>query len=142
MVFNILVVDDSAVMRGMIIKTLRLSGLPLGDVFQAGNGQEGLRALREHWIDLVLVDVNMPVMNGEEMIDEIRQDRGLSSLKVVVVSTEGSETRIEALRQMGAEFVHKPFTPESLRDTIVRIMGVTNEQLARDAAVSGSDVDF
>ena len=69
MSLNVLVVDDSAVMRAMIIKTLRLSGLPLGEVHEAANGQEGLGTLDEHWIDLVLVDINMPVMNGEEMIE-------------------------------------------------------------------------
>jgi two-component system chemotaxis response regulator CheY len=142
MAFNVLVVDDSAVMRGMMIKTLRLSGLPLRDIHQAGNGQEGLRMLREHWIDLALVDINMPVMNGEELVDQIRQEPELASVRVIVVSTEGSETRIEALRQMGAEFVHKPFTPEMLRDTVLRVTGVTNEQLARDEAASSSDADF
>ena len=142
MVFNVLVVDDSAVMRGMIIKTLRLSGLPMGDVHEAGNGQEGLRALRKHWIDLALVDINMPVMNGEELIDQIRQEPELASVRIIVVSTESSAARIDALRQLGAEFVHKPFTPETLRDTVLRVTGVTNEQLAGDTAVPGRDVDF
>lgn len=69
MALNVLVVDDSAVMRGIIIKTLRLSGLPLSDVHQAANGEEGLKMLDQHWVDLVMVDINMPVMNGEEMLD-------------------------------------------------------------------------
>ena len=69
MAINVLVVDDSGVMRSMIIKTIRLSGLQLGEIHEAGNGREGLEALNQHWIDLVIADLNMPVMNGEEMIE-------------------------------------------------------------------------
>jgi len=62
-------VDDSAVMRAIIIKTMHISGLPLGEIYQAANGKEGLDSLSQHWIDLVIADINMPVMNGEEMIN-------------------------------------------------------------------------
>ncbi len=64
MIFNTLVVDDSAVMRRMIIRTLELSGVPVGDIHEAGHGKEALAVLDEHWVDLALVDINMPVMNG------------------------------------------------------------------------------
>jgi len=133
MALNVLVVDDSTVMRTMIIKTLRLSGLELGDIHQASNGQEGLQILENNWVDLALVDINMPVMSGEEMINKVRQNPEISDLPVVVVSTESSETRIEMLQKMGAEFVHKPFTPETLRATITNVTGVTNEQTAERA---------
>lgn len=125
MALNVLVVDDSAVMRAMIIKTLKLSGITLGEVHQASNGAEGLEALDEHWIDLALVDINMPVMDGEEMIDRVRQQPDTEGLPVVVVSTESSATRIEALQSKGARFVHKPFTPETLKATIVQMTGVS-----------------
>ncbi|MEN6370450.1 MAG: response regulator [Armatimonadota bacterium] len=141
MALNILVVDDSLVMRTMIIKTLRLSGLELGEIYQASNGQEGLQVLEDNWVDLALVDINMPVMSGEEMIDKVRQDPGISDLPVVVVSTESSETRIEMLQKKGAEFVHKPFTPEILRETITGVTGVTNEQ-GSDGADEFSGNDF
>ena len=72
MSLNVLIVDDSAVMRAMIIKTLQVCGLQLGEVHQAGNGREGLDALNDHWVDLVFADINMPEMNGEEMIDRMR----------------------------------------------------------------------
>ena len=123
MALNVLIVDDSGVMRAMILKTMRMSGLPLGDVHQAGNGQEGLDALNEHWIDLVVVDINMPVMNGEEMIDRMRESPDLKDIPIVVIST-GSETRIERLRQKGARFIQKPFSPEIIRDTVTEITGV------------------
>jgi|SRR5882724_11282448 len=127
MSLNILVVDDSSVMRSVIIKTLRLTGLPLGEVFQAGNGREGLALLDQHWIDLAMVDINMPMMNGEEMIEEVRKNPAIAALPVLVVSTESSETRIAKLQALGAKFVHKPFTPEMLRDQVTQITGVSHE---------------
>jgi two-component system chemotaxis response regulator CheY len=132
MALNILVVDDSSVMRAIIIKTLRLSQLPLGEILEAPNGQEALKVLDGKWIDLALVDINMPVMDGEEMIDRLRQNPVTEDLPIIIISTEGSETRKEVLRQKGVGFVHKPFTPESLRDAILRTLGELNEQKTRD----------
>lgn len=128
MSLNILVVDDSAVMRAMIIKTLHMSGLPIGEIHQASNGQEGLAKMDENWIDLVLADINMPVMNGEEMLELMLQDAAKAHLPVIVISTEGSQTRIERIEQKGASFIHKPFTPETICEVIRKSTGVTNEQ--------------
>jgi len=125
MPLNVLIVDDSSVMRAMIIKTIRMSGLDLGDVYQAGNGKEGLDAARENWVDLVVADINMPVMNGEEMIDQMKADPELSALPTIVISTEGSETRIQRLEKKGVTFIHKPFTPEIIRDAIQELTGIT-----------------
>jgi two-component system chemotaxis response regulator CheY len=125
MPLNVLIVDDSSVMRAMIIKTIRMSGLDLGDVYQAGNGKEGLDAARENWIDLVVADINMPVMNGEEMIDQMKADPELSALPTIVISTEGSATRIQRLEKKGVTFIHKPFTPEIIRDAIQDLTGIT-----------------
>lgn len=135
MALNILVVDDSSVMRAMIIKTLRLSQLPLGEVLEAPNGQEALKVLDGKWIDLALVDINMPVMDGEEMIDRLRQNPVTADLPVIIVSTEGSETRKEVLVKKGAGFVHKPFTPETLRDTILKTLGGLDEQKAGNETI-------
>ena len=123
MAINVLVVDDSGVMRSMIIKTIKLSGLQLGETHQAANGREGLDALNEHWIDLVIADINMPVMNGEEMIDRIMESSEHKDIPIVVISTEGSKTRVERLREKGARFIHKPFTPEKIRDTVKDLLG-------------------
>lgn len=124
MIINVLIVDDSSVMREMIAKTMRVSGLPLGHIYQAGNGREGLDLLKEHWVDLAIVDINMPVMNGEEMIDRMQDDPELKDVSIVVISTESSNTRIERLLHKGVEFVHKPFTPESIRDTVKKMMNI------------------
>ena len=135
MALNILVVDDSSVMRAIIIKTLHLSQLPMGEVHEASNGQEALKVLDGNWIDLALVDINMPVMDGEEMIDRLRQNPATSDLPVIIVSTEGSESRKEVLMRKGARFVHKPFTPETLRDAILRTLGGLDEQKAGDGTI-------
>jgi two-component system chemotaxis response regulator CheY len=123
MAVNILIVDDSGVMRSMIAKTIRLSGLDLGEIHQAANGQEGLDALEQNWIDLVIADINMPVMNGEEMIDRMLEHPEFRDIAIVVVSTEGSKTRVERLQNKGARFIHKPFTPEAIRDTVKEFLG-------------------
>jgi two-component system, chemotaxis family, chemotaxis protein CheY len=142
MAFNVLVVDDSAVMRQMIVRTLRMSGVPLGDLFEAGNGEEGLFALQEQWVDLLLLDINMPVMNGEEMLRRVRANPETASLAVIVVSTEGSETRLQSLQELGATIVRKPFAPENLRDTILRVTGVTDVEYYGAVPVAGDDSDF
>ena len=143
MAFNVLVVDDSAVMRAMITRVVRMCGVPLGEFYEAGNGEEGLRAVREHWVDLVLLDVNMPVMNGEEMLRRLRADPETASLPVIVVSTESSDTRVHALEELGVAFVHKPFAPETLRDIILRVTGVTpDEEYYAVPADDGLDLDF
>ncbi len=128
MSLNMLIVDDSAVMRAMIIKTLRAVGLPIGEIFQAANGQEGLDALADNWVDVAFVDINMPVMGGEEMIEKVRANPTWLDLPIIVVSTEGSKARIDSLRAKRTEFVHKPFTPEIVRDVISNLTGIQDGQ--------------
>jgi two-component system chemotaxis response regulator CheY len=145
MPLNVLIVDDSAVMRAMVARVLRLTGLPLGEVGEAGDGAAGLAAARARPADLVLLDVNMPVMDGEEMLRRLRADPATAHVPVVVVSTEGSEARRHALEALGALFIRKPFKPEGLRDVIVRAAGVTPDSTphaAHAAAAPGDDGAF
>lgn len=139
---NVLVVDDSAIMRQMIIKILTMSGIPVEEIHQAGNGQEGLQVLESRWIDLVLMDINMPVMTGEEMFTRMRANPATKDTAVVVVSTDGSATRMETMRRQGAGFVHKPFSPETLRGMILATTGVSYEQLSGVQAVPSDGPDF
>lgn len=142
MSFNVLVVDDSSVMRTMIIRTLRMSGVPLNEVHQANNGQEALEVLRQSWIDLALIDINMPVMNGVELIDRVRADDETRDLAIIVVSTESSDTRIQEVQGKGASFVHKPFTPEMLRETITEVTGVQDEWRHEVEPAASGNLDF
>ena len=124
MAINILIVDDSTVMRSIILKTMQMSGIQIGEIYQAANGLEGLETLKENWIDIVIVDINMPIMNGEEMIDRMQDDLYTRDIPVVVVSTEGSQKRIGRLKEKGVTFIPKPFTPEVVRDTIKTVTGM------------------
>ncbi|MCC6213439.1 MAG: response regulator [Polyangiaceae bacterium] len=123
MALNVLIVDDSAVMRRMIARALELTGMPVAKVFEAGDGVRGLAAAMEHPIDLALIDINMPEKNGLDVLSELRTHGKTSALPVVMVSTEGSEPRIEMIRANGAAFVRKPFTPEALVAAIVTAVG-------------------
>jgi len=120
---NVLVVDDSSTMRSMVQKVLSMSGLPIGSFFQAENGREGLDVLDKEWIDIALVDINMPIMTGMEMIDQLRDKPDLCELPIVVVSTESSESRISEIKEKGIRFVHKPFTPELMRSVVEDLLG-------------------
>jgi two-component system, chemotaxis family, chemotaxis protein CheY len=123
MAVNILIVDDSKVMRSMIQKSMQMSGLHIGEVYHAANGQEGLAALDRHWVDLVITDINMPVMTGEEMIDQMHGRPDLKAVPTIVVSTESGQTRIQRLQRKGLRFIHKPFSPETIRDTVKDVLG-------------------
>lgn len=122
--YNVMVVDDNRIMREIVSRTVRMSGLPVADLVQAAHGQEALDLMRSRWIDLVLLDINMPVMNGEEFLAELRSDTALRSTLVVVVSTESSQSRIARLQALGAGFVHKPFTPEALVAEVERLVAL------------------
>ena len=119
---DVLIVDDSAVMRAMVHKALQLSGLSLGAVYQAKHGAEGLERLREHPVDLVLVDINMPVMSGVEMIAEARANPATARIPIIVVSSDSSETRVAELAEQGIGFIRKPFDPATLRATVRRAL--------------------
>jgi two-component system, chemotaxis family, chemotaxis protein CheY len=142
MTLNVLIVDDSAVMRTMIRRTLSLCRLALGDVYEAANGVEALERLGEHWVDLALLDVNMPVMDGEELLTRIRESEEWRALAVIIVSTESSDTRLARLRAHSVEIVHKPFTPEQLRNTILKVTGLSHAAASHELPAPSGDFDF
>ncbi len=124
MAYNILVVDDSAVVRAVIKKTLTLAGIDVGQIFNAENGQVGLDIAATEWIDLIFADINMPIMGGIEMVERMSEEGLLSTIPIIIVSTEGSATRIAELKKKGvAAYVRKPFTPESIREVVTQVMG-------------------
>jgi len=122
MAINILVVDDSEIMRKMIIRTVNLCGLEIGEIYQAGNGQDGLVQLDQNWIDILFIDVNMPIMDGMEMLKRVRQKPETTDLPILIISTESNPHRIKEIDDSGAGFVHKPFTPEMLREKIEEML--------------------
>lgn len=128
MALNILIVDDSPVMRAFIRRVVDLTGLDVGTYCEAGDGEEALKLLRERWMDLVLTDINMPRMNGEEFVRQLESDELLRTIPVIVVSTDSSQNRVQQMLALGAKgYVTKPFLPEVLRDEVEKVLGVSHE---------------
>lgn len=120
---RILIVDDSPIIRSVIQKNLHLAGIALDTCLQAGHGQEALDLLAEHWVDLLFVDINMPVMNGVELVRRMSEDPILRTIPVIIASTEGSQTRMEELEALGiAGYLRKPFTPEAFKELVTDIL--------------------
>jgi two-component system chemotaxis response regulator CheY len=128
MSYNILIVDDSKTIRSVIKKTLDIAGVPVGDLYEAENGKEALDVMNSNWIDLIFADINMPVMNGIEMVKKMSEDNTLEKTPVIIVSTEGSKTRIDDLLELGVRaYLRKPINPVDLRNIVREVMGDYNE---------------
>lgn len=124
MAVRVLIVDDSAVMRAFIRRIIVLSGMEGAEFLEAGEGGEALSILREHWVDVVLTDINMPAMDGEQFVRRLAADDLLKSVPVVIVSTDGTDSRIRQMCSLGAcGYVRKPFMPETLRLELERVLG-------------------
>jgi len=125
MSLKILVVDDSRVVHAVIAKTLEMAEIPIETIHDAMNGREALEILRSHPIDLVFSDIHMPIMDGVEMIENMWADDRLKKIPVVVISSEGSQTRVKELVNFGVKsYIRKPFTPEMIREVVDKVMGV------------------
>jgi two-component system chemotaxis response regulator CheY len=125
MSFRVLIVDDSPSMRKMIRRVITLSGLDAETVFEAGDGIEALEIVEQEWVDVILTDINMPRMNGEELIRQLAAKGITESVPVIVISTDATSLRRENVSGLGARgYIVKPFLPEALRDEIERVTGV------------------
>jgi two-component system, chemotaxis family, chemotaxis protein CheY len=123
---KVLIVDDSAVMRKIVERALRQGGLDLGEVLEAGNGAEALIAVRRGGLDLILSDINMPVMDGLEFLRNLAAEDLAKGVPVVMITTEGSESRVvEALSAGARGYLRKPFTPEQVKERVAPLVGVT-----------------
>jgi two-component system chemotaxis response regulator CheY len=122
---NVLIVDDSATMRQMVRRAMNLAGLDVNEVYEASNGIEALAHLAEHTVGVIVADINMPTMNGMQLLRRLKENPKLSAIPVLIASTEGSRARIDQLTEIGAfGFVRKPFHPERLRDLLKPLLGV------------------
>jgi two-component system chemotaxis response regulator CheY len=125
MAFRVLIVDDSPAMRSFVKRVLELSGFEMGACLEAGNGSEALDLLNQEWVDVILTDINMPVMNGEEFVQQVHQNEALRNVPILVVSTDRTEDRVRQMMALGAKgYVKKPFQPEELREKLEQVLGV------------------
>lgn len=119
MAMRILIVDDSSMARKLVRRTLDMAGFPIESVRMAENGVEALAVLDKERVDLVLLDLNMPKMGGIETLERMRASDGTKRTPVIVVSTEGAESRIQKVKEHGAGFLRKPFATEDLVDAVI-----------------------
>ena len=134
MSLNVLIVDDSATIRIMIRKALALCLPQLDQVYEAGDGIEALALLADYKVHLVLLDVNMPRMNGLQLAKKLKEDPATTDLPVVVISTEGSDERLNELKQCKvAGYVRKPFRPEQLREVLHEALELHDDRTAEQS---------
>jgi len=118
-----LIVDDSSVMRKIVERCLRQAGMDLGTVLEASNGAEALALVNENPVDLILSDINMPVMDGLEFIRNLRSIEKAKNIPIVMITTEGGEKHVvEALALGATGYIRKPFTPDQVKEHVIPVL--------------------
>ena len=120
-----LILDDSSVMRKIVERTLRQAGIPMKTVFEASSGAEGLDVLRREKVQLILSDINMPVMDGLEFLRNLREQRLAEGVPVVMITTESSEEHVRQAITAGAQgYIRKPFTPDQVKQRVLPLINI------------------
>jgi len=120
---RVLIVDDSSVMRKIVERSLRQSGIELGQVSEAGNGVEALAVLQQGKVDLILCDINMPVMDGLEFVKQLPSVENARGVPVVMITTEGSEGHVVQALSAGARgYIRKPFTADQVKEHVLPVL--------------------
>lgn len=123
---NVLIVDDSATARMLVRRCLTICGYRAEQTFEAEHGRAALDQLKAESVDLVISDLNMPVMDGRTLLRFMRSSPRLNAIPVIVVSSLVNEAAEQELRSMGAAAViRKPLSPAALAAAVASIAGVT-----------------
>jgi two-component system chemotaxis response regulator CheY len=131
MAINILIVDDSSLTRKKIKRIIEMTEMEVGEFLEAENGCQALEILAQSEVGLVLADLNMPEMNGAEMIHRIKSNEDTKSIPVVVISTESRTSRLKELLAFGIkDYLHKPFAPEDFQELISKLWDKTTEEVS------------
>jgi len=119
MAVDVLIVDDSAAIRKILQRMLGQSGFPLGKVLEAGDGVEALEKMKSHSVNLVLSDINMPNMDGIQLLSELKASADYRHVPVIMITTEGGEAKVMEAVQLGAAgYVRKPFTADQIKEKL------------------------
>ena len=120
---HVLVVDDSAAIRKILQRVLKQTGMIIGEIYEAGDGQEALELLKTKAVSLVLSDINMPKMDGLQLLAALKNSPEWRHIPVVIITTEGGEAKVaEALKLGAAGYVRKPFTAEQIKEKLAGIL--------------------
>jgi two-component system chemotaxis response regulator CheY len=120
---DVLIVDDSAAIRKILQRVLRQTDIPIGDVIEAGDGVEALKALSDRHVNLILSDINMPNMDGLQLLAQLKQHDKWKAVPFVMVTTEGGQGKvIEAVQLGAAGYVRKPFTAEQIKEKLAGLI--------------------
>ena len=120
---RVLIVDDSSVMRKIVDRSLRQAGLEIKEVFEAANGVEALARLQETRVDLILSDINMPTMDGLELVRQLQALENAKGVPIVMVTTEAGESHVvQALSNGARGYIRKPFSPDQIRERIIPLL--------------------
>ena len=131
---TVLVIDDSAMMRKIILRQLSQAGISADSALEAADGAEALTLLREHTPTLILCDVNMPNLSGLELLARIRDENLSPGVPVVMITTENSEAQVRQALTLGARgYIRKPFTVDDLKITVEPLLAaqLTSQGLSR-----------
>jgi two-component system chemotaxis response regulator CheY len=120
---DVLVVDDSAAIRKILQRVLRQTGMAIRTIHEAGDGEEALALLAANRVDLVLTDINMPKMDGLQLLASLKSAAEWRTVPVVMITTEGGETKVaEAVKLGAAGYVRKPFTADQIKEKLAGIL--------------------
>lgn len=125
MPLDVLIVDDSAAIRKILQRVLRQADIPVRQFLEAGDGVEALALMQTQSVGLVLSDINMPNMDGLELLGRIKANEAWKDIPVVMVTTEGSQAKVLEAVQLGAAgYVRKPFTAEQIKEKLSGLVGL------------------
>jgi len=120
---RVLIVDDSSVMRKIVGRSLRQAGLEAQQVLEASNGSEALIVARENPLDLILSDINMPLMDGLEFVRQLRAIESAQDVPVIMITTEAGEAHVvQALSSGASGYIRKPFTPDQIKERVIPLL--------------------
>jgi len=120
---RVLIVDDSSVMRKIVERSLRQAGINLAAVLEAGNGVEALAVLNKEKVDLIFCDINMPVMDGLEFLQQLPGVPNAKDARVVMITTEGGESHVSRALLAGAKgYMRKPFTADQVKEHVLPLL--------------------
>src|SRR3984885_1716397 len=120
---DVLIVDDSAAIRKILPRGLRQTDLPIGEIKEAGDGTEAVEILKDRTFGLILSDINMPQMDGLQLLAKIKEMDHLKNVPVIMITTEGGQGKVMEAVQLGATgYVRKPFTAEQIKEKLAGVL--------------------